>query len=131
MTQTIPHELYTRMLHDWVADELCEIYKRPVEPAPAGTLMIGCAVWGKTYINRFLNWTAKTLQADMGALRGRTRLVLFTGSGGFDDLWLYARRMQADGVLASGNTPAQFAALIEAEHKKWAEVVKASGAKVD
>ncbi|MEN9833146.1 MAG: hypothetical protein RL753_300, partial [Bacteroidota bacterium] len=26
---------------------------------------------------------------------------------------------------------AQFAAMIDAEHKKWAEVVKASGAKVD
>jgi tripartite-type tricarboxylate transporter receptor subunit TctC len=40
-------------------------------------------------------------------------------------------KLQAQGAIPSGNTPAQFAALIEAEHKKWAEVVKASGAKVD
>jgi tripartite-type tricarboxylate transporter receptor subunit TctC len=40
-------------------------------------------------------------------------------------------RLAALGAIPSGNTPAQFAALIEAEHKKWAEVVKASGAKVD
>jgi tripartite-type tricarboxylate transporter receptor subunit TctC len=40
-------------------------------------------------------------------------------------------RLATLGAIPSGNTPAQFAALIEAEHKKWAEVVKASGAKVD
>ena len=31
----------------------------------------------------------------------------------------------------SGNSPADFAKLIDAEHVKWAKVVKASGAKVD
>ncbi|MFM8630976.1 MAG: Bug family tripartite tricarboxylate transporter substrate binding protein, partial [Betaproteobacteria bacterium] len=40
-------------------------------------------------------------------------------------------RLATLGAIPSGNTPAQFAALIESEHKKWAEVVKASGAKVD
>ncbi len=40
-------------------------------------------------------------------------------------------RLAALGAIPSGNTPAQFATLIDAEHKKWAEVVKASGAKVD
>jgi tripartite-type tricarboxylate transporter receptor subunit TctC len=40
-------------------------------------------------------------------------------------------RLVAQGAIPSGNTPVQFAALIEAEHKKWADVVKASGAKVD
>ena len=40
-------------------------------------------------------------------------------------------KMQAQGAIPSGITSAQFATLIEAEHKKWAEVVKASGAKVD
>jgi tripartite-type tricarboxylate transporter receptor subunit TctC len=33
--------------------------------------------------------------------------------------------------MPSGNTPAEFAAFIDAESKKWARVVKASGAKVD
>ncbi len=40
-------------------------------------------------------------------------------------------KMLAQGAIPSGNTPAQFASLIEAEHKKWAQVVKVSGAKVD
>ena len=40
-------------------------------------------------------------------------------------------RLQAQGAVPSGNTPAEFARLIEAESKKWAQVVKASGAKVD
>jgi tripartite-type tricarboxylate transporter receptor subunit TctC len=40
-------------------------------------------------------------------------------------------RMATLGAIPSGNTPAQFAVLIESEHKKWAEVVKNSGAKVD
>ena len=40
-------------------------------------------------------------------------------------------KMLGQGAIPSGNTPAQFLALIEAEHRKWALVVKASGAKVD
>jgi len=40
-------------------------------------------------------------------------------------------RLQAQGAIPSGNTPAQFAQLIDREMKKWAPVVKASGAKID
>ena len=40
-------------------------------------------------------------------------------------------RLLAQGAIPSGNTPAEFAQLIAAETKKWAQVVKASGAKVD
>ncbi len=40
-------------------------------------------------------------------------------------------RLLAQGAIPSGNTPAEFAKLIDAEHRKWAQVVKASGAKVD
>ena len=40
-------------------------------------------------------------------------------------------RLQSQGAIPSGNTPAEFARLIEEETKKWARVVKASGAKVD
>ena len=40
-------------------------------------------------------------------------------------------RLATLGAIPSGNTPAQFAEHIDREHKKWADVVKASGAKVD
>ncbi|MGJ7510504.1 Bug family tripartite tricarboxylate transporter substrate binding protein [Variovorax sp. GT1P44] len=40
-------------------------------------------------------------------------------------------KMVAQGAIPSGNTPAEFAKLIDSEHAKWAKVVKASGAKVD
>jgi tripartite-type tricarboxylate transporter receptor subunit TctC len=40
-------------------------------------------------------------------------------------------KLLAQGAIPSGNTPQQFAALIDAEIKKWAVVVKASGARVD
>ncbi len=40
-------------------------------------------------------------------------------------------KMLSQGANPSGNTPAQFAALIESEHKKWAQVVKVSGARID
>lgn len=40
-------------------------------------------------------------------------------------------RMLSQGAIPSGNTPAQFASLIESEHRKWAQVVKVSGARVD
>jgi tripartite-type tricarboxylate transporter receptor subunit TctC len=40
-------------------------------------------------------------------------------------------RLMAQGAIPSGNTPREFAKHIEAEHRKWAGVVTASGAKVD
>jgi tripartite-type tricarboxylate transporter receptor subunit TctC len=40
-------------------------------------------------------------------------------------------RLLAQGAIPSGNTPAQFAQMIDRETKKWAAVVKTSGAKVD
>ncbi|MBP6894348.1 MAG: tripartite tricarboxylate transporter substrate binding protein [Pseudacidovorax sp.] len=40
-------------------------------------------------------------------------------------------KMLAQGAIPGGNTPAAFAQHIEREHVKWAQVVKASGAKVD
>jgi len=40
-------------------------------------------------------------------------------------------RLVAAGAIPSGNSPAEFTRHIDAEHKKWAAVVKASGAKVD
>jgi tripartite-type tricarboxylate transporter receptor subunit TctC len=40
-------------------------------------------------------------------------------------------RLLAQGAIPSGNTPAQFAQMIDREIRKWAPVVKASGAKVD
>jgi tripartite-type tricarboxylate transporter receptor subunit TctC len=40
-------------------------------------------------------------------------------------------KLVAQGAIPSGNTPAEFAKHIAAEHAKWAKVVKESGAKVD
>ena len=40
-------------------------------------------------------------------------------------------RLLSQGAIPSGNTPAEFARLIDSEITKWAAVVKASGAKVD
>jgi len=40
-------------------------------------------------------------------------------------------KLLAQGAIPSGNTPQEFAAVIDAEIKKWAPVVKASGARVD
>ena len=40
-------------------------------------------------------------------------------------------RLLAQGAIPSGMTPAEFTRFIAAESKKWAQVVKVSGAKVD
>ena len=40
-------------------------------------------------------------------------------------------KLLAQGAIPSGNTPQEFAKMIDSEIKKWAQVVKASGAKVD
>ncbi len=40
-------------------------------------------------------------------------------------------KLLAQGAIPGGGTPREFAAFINAEHVKWAQVVKASGAKVD
>jgi tripartite-type tricarboxylate transporter receptor subunit TctC len=40
-------------------------------------------------------------------------------------------KLLAQGAIPGGNTPEQFNTFIDAEHVKWAQVVKVSGAKVD
>ena len=40
-------------------------------------------------------------------------------------------RLLSQGAIPGGNTSAEFASLIDSEHRKWAQVVKDSGAKVD
>jgi tripartite-type tricarboxylate transporter receptor subunit TctC len=40
-------------------------------------------------------------------------------------------RLLAQGAIPSGNSPAQFAQMIDREIRKWAPVVKTSGAKID
>ena len=40
-------------------------------------------------------------------------------------------KLEAQGAIPGGSTPAEFARMIDDEHAKWAQVVKASGAKVD
>ncbi len=40
-------------------------------------------------------------------------------------------KLMAQGAIPGGNTPQEFAKMIDSEIKKWAQVVKASGAKVD
>ena len=40
-------------------------------------------------------------------------------------------KLQAQGAIPGGITPAEFARLIDSEHAKWAQVVKVSGARAD
>ena len=87
---------YGGALRDWVAAELCDLYRRPAPQG--GGLLMGGLMYGDAYVSRFLSWTAKTIQADFDALKGRARIVLFTDAGGFDKLWQYARRMEFSGI---------------------------------
>lgn len=98
MSDKAEHSEYGQLLLSWMGSELSELYRRHVDPAPAGTLTMGCTVWGQTYIDRFLALTAPTLKAQMGTLRGCARLLIFTDIAGFSSLWKFAREMQADGV---------------------------------
>ena len=43
----------------------------------------------------------------------------------------HCEKLLAQGAIPGGNTPEQFNTFIDAEHVKWAQVVKVSGAKVD
>jgi tripartite-type tricarboxylate transporter receptor subunit TctC len=40
-------------------------------------------------------------------------------------------KLLSQGAIPGGNSPAEFARHIDAEHRKWAQVVKVSGAKAD
>jgi tripartite-type tricarboxylate transporter receptor subunit TctC len=43
----------------------------------------------------------------------------------------FKERLLSQGAIPGGQPPAEFAKFIAAETKKWAQVVKVSGAKVD
>ena len=44
---------------------------------------------------------------------------------------MFKERLLSQGAIPGGQPPADFAKFIAAETKKWAQVVKVSGAKVD
>ena len=48
-----------------------------------------------------------------------------------NDLATMKEKLLIQGAIPGGNTPEQFNTFINAEHIKWAKVVKVSGAKVD
>lgn len=88
---------FKALLRGWVAQELAALYRQP-EPVAKG-LLVGVTVWGKTYIDRFLQMTARSWAAPRNAasLRHNSRTVIFTDSEGFQDLWLFARDRTAAG----------------------------------
>lgn len=92
-----PEDEFRDLVKSWVAQELSALYRQPA-PASRG-LLIGVAVWGKTFIDRFLRFGARSLAAPRNAatLRHNSRLVLFADGEGFDLLWQYARERQASG----------------------------------
>ena len=77
------------------------------------------------------------LRAAGAMLRGRARVTQRASGIGHvasADFALYDHVLEtaiALGAIPGGDTPAEFAKHIDNEHKKWAKVVKASGAKVD
>lgn len=86
-------------LHQWLGAELVALYGAWGQDA-RGQLLLGGTAWGPKYVERFLAFTAPSLRApaNLAALKGRARIVLFTDSGSFDLLWRWAEQMTADGV---------------------------------
>ena len=66
---------------------------------------------------------AKTPAPVVGKLNAEIRRALQSAA--------LKERLLAQGAIPGGQTPAEFATFIAAETAKWAQVVKASGAKVD
>ena len=59
-------------------------------------------------------------------------IVLFRRRGWqHDDYQRWSDRMLADGAVPSPSSPEEFTAYIRSEEKKWAEVVRVSGAKLE
>lgn len=96
-------DAFLKALHQWLAAEMVTLYRQWGGVETRGQLLLGGTCWGQLYVDRFLAFTAPSLRApaNLAALKGRARVVLFTDAGSFDKLWGWAREMTAAGVPAS------------------------------
>jgi len=87
------------VLENWFGTEMARLY----ETAPTrrdDTLLMGCPVWGKKYLDRFQNYCLPSIvsQKNLGALAGRCHMVLFTDTDSFTRLWGMTKGLEAGGI---------------------------------
>lgn len=70
-------------LWGWFAQQMRDMRSAPAQQGPG--LLMGCPIWGGTFINRFGKYCLPTICApkNLAALGGNCRIVLFTDPEGF------------------------------------------------
>lgn len=98
-TDRIEH--IAKRLQPWFDVEMYEIYSQPPVAAPAQlSLLMGFPVWGKEYIQRcaLYNLASMASPANLAALKGRCRLVIYTENEARPVLFRLARWLNRAGV---------------------------------
>lgn len=87
------------VLEGWFGSEIARLYNEWADPAP-GQLLLGCPVWGQKYVDRFAHYCLPTLMSprNAAALKGRTRLLIYTDTESLSQVWAYTRGLEAHGI---------------------------------
>ncbi len=90
-------------MQPWFNSEMTELYSQQPAAPPnfmGQTLLMGCPLWGKDYIFRFIAYCMASLMApaNIAALKGRTRLVLYIPAAARPMLFRLTRPLVRAGV---------------------------------
>lgn len=91
-------EHIAKRLQPWFKEEMREINRAP--GVPGNGLLLGFPVWGKEYIQRFALYGMASMMspANLAALKGRCRLVIYTEDGAEPVIFRLTRPLNRAGV---------------------------------
>lgn len=88
-----------RLAEGRFGNDMVELWN-PFHMKPRDGLLMGCKLWGADFIANFEKYCLPSIlaPANIAALRGRSRLVLFTNVDGFIPLVNLAKKIQRHGI---------------------------------
>jgi hypothetical protein len=103
----------TKRLEPWFDAEIAALYEQPPSPfgtqrprhwaqqhMPGPTVLLGCPIWGRSYIERFATYCLPTLGTpeNLAALSARCRLVLYSPAAARPMLYRLTRWLRVAGI---------------------------------
>lgn len=86
-------------LERWFGEIMAQVMSMPPIRGD-GVLMLGAAVWGKKYADRFQSYALPSIVAkrNFDALKGRCHFVVFTDAATFARIWGLCRTLEGGGI---------------------------------